>query len=102
EAYTAMAKDSSALYWNPAGLSLTHQKEATFMHSALLESVHYEHLAFVSPGDTYAFGGNFSYLGYGDIAGYDNNGAATGDVSAYSYILSGGMSRLVTSKLSLG
>src|SRR3954471_8079340 len=69
EAFTAMADDSSALYWNPAGMSLTNQKEATFMHSSLIEGVHYEHLGFVAPGDSYAFGTNFSYLGYGDIAG---------------------------------
>src|SRR3954465_15002057 len=64
EAYTAMADDTSALYWNPAGMSLLHQKEANFSHSALMDSVHYENLSFVAPGDTYAYGTQFSYLGY--------------------------------------
>jgi hypothetical protein len=94
EAFTALANDSSALYWNPAGLSLMNQKEATFMHSDLMESVHYEHLAYAAPMDNFAVAGNFSYLGYGDIAGYDNSGVDIGNVSAYSYQLNGGLSRL--------
>jgi hypothetical protein len=111
EAFTAMADDSSALYWNPAGMSLMKQKEATFMHSSLIEGINYEHLAFVMPGDSYALGTNFSYLGYGDIAGYDNTpnaanpsggGSPTGNVSAYSYVLNGGISRLFAESFALG
>jgi hypothetical protein len=102
EAFTAMADDTSALYWNPAGMSLLQQKEVTFMHSSLIESINYEHLAFVAPGDSYAFGGQFSYLGYGDIAGYDNNDVPTGDVNAYAYVANAGISRLITDSLSVG
>jgi hypothetical protein len=102
EAFTAMADDTSALYWNPAGMSLLHQKEVSFAHSSLIENVNYEHLGIVLPGDSYAFGGQFSYLGYGDIAGYDNNDAATGNINAYSYVLNGGVSRLITDSISLG
>src|SRR5438477_13079260 len=40
EAFTALADDSSALYWNPAGMSFVSQKEVSFMHSSLIESVH--------------------------------------------------------------
>src|SRR5882672_3686757 len=90
EAYTAAADDSAALYWNPAGLSFMQQKEAAFMHSSLIESVHYEHLAFAAPGDNYSAGASMSYLGYGSIAGYDNSGNSIGDQTAYSYIFSGG------------
>src|SRR5690349_1150512 len=39
EAYTAAADDSSALAWNPAGLSFAQQKEAAFMHESLIESI---------------------------------------------------------------
>src|SRR5882762_4558080 len=103
EAFTALADDSSALYWNPAGMSFVTQKEASFMHSSLIEGVHLEQLSFVAPGDSYAFGANVSYLGFGDIAGYDNNnGTPTGNVSAYSYLFNGGVSRLINDSLSLG
>ena len=102
EAYSALADDSSALYWNPAGMAFVTQKEASFMHTSLLESVHLEQLSFVAPGDSYAFGTNVSYLGYGDIAGYDNAGVPTSNVNAYSYFLNGGIARRITDSLSLG
>jgi hypothetical protein len=102
EAYTAAADDSSALAWNPAGLSFMQQKEAAFMHDSLIESVHLEHLAIAAPGDNYSMGASMSYLGYGSIAGYDNNGASIGDQSAYSYIFSGGLSTFVHERLAVG
>src|SRR5882672_8872315 len=67
EAYTAAADDSSALSWNPAGLSFMPQKEAAFMHSSLIEGINYEHLAFAAPGENYSAGAAMSYLGYGAI-----------------------------------
>ncbi len=102
EAYTALADDSSALQWNPAGLSFANQKEASFMHSSLIENVHYEHLSYIAPGDSYSAGASMSYLGYGDIAGYDNTGAAIGNQSANAYIFSGGIASLIKEALSLG
>ena len=102
EAYTAAADDASALSWNPAGLSFMQQHEATFMHTSLLESVHYEHLAYAAPGDNYSFGASMAYLGYGSIAGFDNNGNAIGDQTAYSYIFSGGLSTFLRERLSVG
>lgn len=102
EATTAATDDSSSLQSNPAGLSFAAQKEAAFMHSTLLEGVHYEHLSYASPGDNYSYGFSLSYLGYGDIAGYDNSGNATGDVSASAYNLSGGMSTMIHDRISLG
>ena len=103
EAYTAAADDSSSLYWNPAGLSFQTQKEAAFMHSSLLEGVHYEHLAFSAPGESFSLGTSISYLGYGSIPGYDNNmGTPIGDQSAYAYNWNGGIATLLGNRLSLG
>ncbi len=107
EAYTAAADDSAALAWNPAGLSFASQKDAAFMHSTLIESVHYEHLAFATPGDNYSFGASMSYLGYGDIAGYSDAAPGgtpipLGNQSAYSYNFTGGLSTFVHDRLSLG
>jgi hypothetical protein len=102
EAYTAMADDSSALAWNPAGLSFMQQREAAFMHSSLFEGIHYERLAYAVPGDRLSFGTSLTYLGFGDIEGYDNAGASIGTQSAYSYALTGGLSTLLRERLSLG
>ncbi len=102
EAYTALANDSSALDWNPAGMSFMQQKEAAFMHSSLYEGIHYERLAFAAPGDSYSYGASMSYLGYGSMEGFDNNGIPIGDQSAYSYLLTGGLASMVHDRLSLG
>ena len=102
EAYTALADDSSALAWNPAGLARVEQHEASFMHSSLIENIHYEHLAYVAPGDSYSLGASMSYLGYGDIAGYNNKGEAIGNQTAYAYNVTGGVAREVQDNLSVG
>jgi hypothetical protein len=101
-AYTALADDSSSPQWNPAGLSFASQKEASFVHTSLIENVNYEHLAFSAPGESYSFGTSLSYLGYGTIAGYDNTGASIGNQSANSMIFSGAMATLFKDSFSIG
>jgi hypothetical protein len=106
EAYTAAADDASALEWNPAGLSFAQQKEASFMHSSLIENVNYEHLAFINPGENYSWGASMGYLGYGDIAGYGDsstgNPVSLGNQTAYSYAMNAGASTMLFDRLSLG
>ena len=46
-AFTAVADDASALYWNPAGLGLMEKKEITASHVILFEDTRYE---FISAG----------------------------------------------------
>ncbi len=101
-AYTALADDSSALEWNPAGLSFADQKEAAFTQTSLIQNVNYEHVAFSAPGESYSFGTALSYLGYGNIAGYDNTGAPIGNQSADSLEVSGGLATMFKDSLSLG
>ncbi len=102
EAYTALADDSAALAWNPAGMSFMQQKEASFMHSSLFEGIHFERLAYAAPGDNFSYGASMSYLGFGGVDGYDNSGVAIGEQTANSYQLTGGISSFVMPRLSLG
>jgi len=107
EAYTAAADDASALEWNPAGLSYAQQNEASFMHSSLIEGVHYEHMAYMAPGDHYSWGASMGYLGFGDIAGYSDavNGGtpvSLGNQTAYSYAMNGGFAGMLYDQLSVG
>lgn len=49
EAYTGMADDISAIYWNPAGLASLHQKEAMFQHSFWLASMKFDFASIIFP-----------------------------------------------------
>jgi hypothetical protein len=71
-AYTAVADDATALYWNPAGLAQVEKRAATFMHAAYLESTFYDYAAYAqNAGKLGAFGAGFQYLNAGEIAQTD-------------------------------
>ncbi len=48
-AFTAVASDISAIYWNPAGLARMKYGEATFMHTEWLADINFDHVAGVVP-----------------------------------------------------
>lgn len=46
QAYTAIANDATAVYWNPAGLPFLDRRTATLMHGSLLgAALSYDHVA---------------------------------------------------------
>ncbi len=49
EAFTGIADDVNAIYWNPAGLGQLTRHQACFMHSAWLIDVNIEYLAYALP-----------------------------------------------------
>lgn len=84
EAYVAQADDASSLYWNPAGLALMQERQASFMYSQLVRDMKYQNANLGIPLENGAIGGSLSYLNYGSVQGYDTSGNATGDQSVYS------------------
>jgi hypothetical protein len=86
EAYVAQADDVSSLYWNPAGLALMQERQASFMYSPMIQDMKYQNINVGIPLDNAAVGGSLSYLSYGSIPGYNGSGAPTGDQSAYSAV----------------
>jgi hypothetical protein len=84
EAYTAMADDVSSLYWNPAGIALLNQSEASFMYNQWLQDLTYSNLSVATPLENGGVGASLSYLSYGKIQGYDDQGNASGNVNAYN------------------
>jgi hypothetical protein len=84
EAYTAQADDVSSLYWNPAGLALLNQSQASFLYNQSLDDLSYQNAAVAVPFEKGALGASLSYLSYGQIDGFDANGDVASDVSAYS------------------
>lgn len=86
EAYVAQSDDVSSLYWNPAGLALMRERQASFMYSPMVKDLKYQNAGLGIPLENGAIGGNLSYLSYGDIQGYDASGNSIGSQSAYSAV----------------
>jgi hypothetical protein len=73
-AYTAMADDASAIYWNPAALSYVKTKDVSMSHNLWLQDIQHSYIAAALPisrkfPDTQnmAFGMAFTYLSVGGI-----------------------------------
>ena len=49
EAFTGLADDTSALYYNPAGLTQIESTMANFMHIQGFSGINYEYVSLVSP-----------------------------------------------------
>ena len=84
EAYAAQADDVSSLYWNPAGIAILNQSQASFMYNASIQDQRYNHAAVALPLENGGVGAGLSYLTYGSINGYDVQGRPAGNVDAYS------------------
>lgn len=68
EAYSALADDASALYWNPAALRNLDGGSVTFMHAEHIEGSFFDHAAYAQNfGDRGAFGLGVTYLSAGSI-----------------------------------
>jgi len=85
-AFTAIADDATALYWNPAGLSQIKEKQLSASYNSWFAGVSQGYLSLASPalGGTLALGVN--YVDMGKMKGYDIDGGGnpvpTGDFGA--------------------
>jgi len=61
-AYTALADDVTAIYWNPAGLAQLKQTELNFMHNEWFSGINYEFLAAAYPIENLTFATSLTYL----------------------------------------
>ncbi|MFH1379053.1 MAG: PorV/PorQ family protein [bacterium] len=78
-AYTAVADDVTATYWNPAGLTQLNRYEASFMQAQWFEDISYNYLGLAkSSKNLGAVGFSLYRLSKNDIQGYDSGGASTG------------------------
>jgi len=65
-AFTGLADDLSALFWNPAGLALLNHPEGSFMHTSYLADTFYDSLAYAQPlGPLGTAAGAVNVLNYG-------------------------------------
>ncbi len=83
EAYSAVADDATALYWNPAALSRMAGGSATFMHAPYLASTFYDYGAFAQRFGNHALGIGVQYFSAGSIDQTDINNTSLGSFNPY-------------------
>lgn len=100
-AYTALATDASALFYNPAGLGLIKAHEVTFMHNQYMEGLTQEH---VSLATRQGWGVNLTYLNLGGISRtrLDAPDGGIGSVGLTDMALGGGYGHALNESISVG
>ncbi|MDD5772725.1 MAG: PorV/PorQ family protein [bacterium] len=109
KAFTAIADDASASYWNPAGLAQLNKNEFMFMYSkpfSLVSGIQNENIAFALPFSfdynyenlKAAVGFNIIYSAVDGIKGYTEQALPTGEEFSnrdMAYLLSCGVNGLI-------
>lgn len=81
-AYTAIANNASASYWNPAGLGLIEKNELSSMYSLLSLDRQHKFAAYAQKlGKNNGISVNWVQFGVTDIDGRDHTGQPTGEFS---------------------
>ena len=103
-AFTALANDSSACYWNPAGLASLKRSDLCLTHSELPQSSRLEGMFLALPmGWLGSYGFGFFYRSYGEFERRDEYGALLPDkMRPRSLAFSLGYGKDIMRKLSLG
>jgi len=86
EAYSALADDASAIYWNPAALTQIPEKTAslTVMHAPYLNPTYFDFAGYAqNTGDAGVFGGGLQYFSGGSITQTDTTGTSIGTFNPY-------------------
>jgi len=65
-AFSAVAGDATALYWNPAGISQCEHTELTFNHSDWFLDIYHEFAGAVIPAGQHSFGVSLTFVGVPD------------------------------------
>jgi hypothetical protein len=77
-AFTAVADDASAAYWNPAGLSLLKRTEVLVTFDKWYQNLFYQHFIATFPLETGTIGADIFYMNYGPFDITDNTGMLLG------------------------
>jgi len=81
EAFTAVADDATAGFWNPGGLGQLEALNATAMYNAAGQGIGLSYLAAAMPAGPGVVAGSITMLSFGDYIRRDGNGARLGTAS---------------------
>lgn len=103
DAFTGVADDVDALYWNPAGLNYVKRLQETFGHNIWLDGTNAEHAAFaLRRSPKYVIGAGAGSLATGDIERGNKYGFTEGYYSASDLALLFSYARVLKPRLLLG
>lgn len=89
EAYSAVANEASAVYWNPAALTRVRSCSLTMTHASYIDSSFFDFGAFAQNlGSLGAYGLGFQYFSAGSVDATDATGADIGTLSPFDLALS--------------
>lgn len=81
---TAIADDSTAMYWNPGIMAKTDVVSIDLMHTVYVEDTFYDFAAAIFPaGDFSTIGFSAQYFSAGDISIFDDMGYGNGKINPY-------------------
>lgn len=101
-AYTAMADDVNALYYNPGGLPLMTRREMGATHAQWLLGSKFDAVGFAQPTRMGVFGLGLARLGTGSQEARDADGRLQGSLDAADTAYTLGFGRAVAGRTSLG
>lgn len=102
-AFTAIADDASAVYWNPAGLSRINKIKVSFAFDKWLMDSFYQNLSTAFPTGPGVLGLDIFYMNYGSFNRVNESGGLTGGaLNPYNLSILGGYGISFGKELSLG
>ncbi|MFH1379554.1 MAG: PorV/PorQ family protein [bacterium] len=101
-AYTSLAFDASAVWWNPGGLAQLKTNELTGTHAEWLADTNYDFLSFARPSSRGTLAGGISMLSMGSIESRDENRNKTSDFTAQDTAISLAYGCTIAQKFSQG
>lgn len=104
EAFSAVAEDASAVYWNPGAMAPVLGTNLILMHNEYIQSVRVEQAAVTHETDWGTLGLSFTGLYMDDIERRDDNASATplGEYGVYDVSFALAFARYVVPNVSVG
>lgn len=101
-AYTALADDIGALWWNPSGLARLDTHELTGTHAEWLAGTRYDYIGYAHPLTEGVIGVSVSMLDMGGIESRDEAGTARGNFTARDLSINFAYARVLNAGTRLG